>query len=92
LATNAAKYGSLSTPLGSVLVRWHFEGGASSGPLKLSWTEQGGPAVSRPNNRGFGHIVIERMVASALDGAVEIDFLPQGLIWSLSIPAANFVN
>jgi PAS domain S-box-containing protein len=92
LATNAAKYGSLSIPNGKVLVHWDFESAVRSGPLKLTWLERGGPTVSRPNNKGFGHVVIERMVASALDGMVEIDFAPEGLVWILSIPASNIAS
>jgi two-component sensor histidine kinase len=92
LATNAAKYGSLSLPIGKVQVSWHFENGVRFGPLTLRWTERGGPAISRPNSKGFGHLVIERMVADALNGSVEISFDPKGLVWVLSIPASNIVS
>jgi PAS domain S-box-containing protein len=92
LATNAAKYGSLSTPIGKVQVSWHSENGAGPGPLRLTWTERGGPAVSMPNSKGFGHLVIERMVADALNGSVKIDFEAEGFVWALSIPASNIVG
>jgi PAS domain S-box-containing protein len=92
LATNAAKYGSLSTPSGKVKVNWRFESRGNPGFLKLTWAEHGGPVVSRPDKKGFGHLVIERMVASSLDGAVEISFEPEGLVWALSIPPSNIVS
>jgi PAS domain S-box-containing protein len=89
LATNAAMYGSLSTTEGRVVVRWDFENGDRAGRLRLTWSEEGGPPVSNPSSKGFGHVVIERIVADALDGDVAIDYAPQGLIWSISMRAAT---
>jgi two-component system CheB/CheR fusion protein len=93
LATNAAKFGALSAPGGKIKVSWAFA--AEEGEqraLVLNWIENGGPPVAAPANKGFGHLVIERMAANALDGVVAMDFTPQGLRWSLSIPAANVVS
>ena len=42
LATNAAKYGALSTPKGRIDLQWSHE---ADGRLILRWTEMGGPAV-----------------------------------------------
>jgi PAS domain S-box-containing protein len=93
LATNAAKYGALSASVGKVKVSWRFdENGVEPHRLQLSWVEQDGPPVKPPSSKGFGHIVIERMVASSLDGAVVMEFAPQGLRWTLSIPVANVVS
>jgi two-component sensor histidine kinase len=47
--------------------------------------------VTIPSRKGFGHIVIERMVADALDGEIAMHFPPQGLSWTLCIPAKNLV-
>jgi two-component sensor histidine kinase len=92
LATNAAKYGSLSTLAGRVAVAWSFEDDSGgSRRLNLTWAERGGPLVKAPSRKGFGHLVIERMVANSLDGRVAIDFAPHGVTWTLSIPAANTV-
>ena len=44
LATNAAKYGSLSTPSGKLEIRWRTD---DAGPLVLHWSESGGPGVER---------------------------------------------
>ena len=41
-----------------------------------------------PPREGFGHKVIKRLVAQALDGEATIGFPPDGLIWTLSIPAS----
>ena len=93
LATNAAKYGSLSTPNGKVRIDWYFENNSSdAGRLRLNWTEEGGPVVFAPSVKGFGHLVIERMVANSLNGEVAMNFAPGGLRWNLLISSANIVN
>lgn len=56
LATNAVKYGALSTPAGSVEVLWSLRPGSNSPhvDLVLDWTEAGGPTVLTPTKRGLG--------------------------------------
>jgi PAS domain S-box-containing protein len=85
LATNAGKYGALSTDAGRVDVRWQLE----DDTFTMSWTERGGPPVRPPNHRGFGSMVIESMVKRAVGGEVELDYAPSGFKWRLSCPAAN---
>ncbi len=55
LATNASKYGALSTDRGRVDVCWNFNDSA----FTMSWSERDGPCVSAPKRRGFGTTVIE---------------------------------
>src|SRR5882724_29405 len=45
LATNAAKYGSLSGPAGKIDVSWQID---ASDNLLLHWTESGGAGVAQP--------------------------------------------
>jgi two-component sensor histidine kinase len=85
LATNAGKYGALSTDKGRVDVSWATEGGA----LVMSWTERDGPAVSAPKRRGFGTVVMEAMAARSVDGKVQLDYAPSGLIWRLTCPVTG---
>jgi two-component sensor histidine kinase len=85
LATNAGRYGALSTHQGRVDICWRTDGHT----LAMSWTECDGPPVSTPNQRGFGSIVIETMAEYSLDGTVDLDDLPSGLIWRLNCPVAN---
>ncbi len=93
LATNAAKYGALSTPEGKVRVAWHMEPGADGAPMcHLSWEESGGPIVEPPAVRGFGRVVIERTVARALLGEVTIDYAPSGLRWTLVFPERRIAS
>jgi two-component sensor histidine kinase len=83
LATNAAKYGSLSTNAGQVRIRWDISD-EEVARFTIQWTEEGGPITSAPTRKGFGHLVTGRIVESALIGKVEVDFAPHGLVWKLS--------
>ncbi len=85
LATNAGKYGALSTDTGRVDVRWGTDGDI----FTMSWTERDGPPVFEPKRRGFGTIVMEAMTERSVDGKVDIDYAPSGLTWRLTCPAAN---
>lgn len=87
LATNAAKYGALSTSSGCVHVQWGFEiDETGTRRLVLHWTEQGGPRVLPPTIKGFGHVVIERVVGQALNANVTYHFRSEGVHWSIAIP------
>jgi len=78
LATNAEKYGALSSPNGRVKIEWEI-GPAFNARRKLVivWTEQGGPGVKSPQRRGFGSRLIEKILAG--HGGVRLDFSPTGL-------------
>ncbi|NSL70233.1 hypothetical protein C6Y62_00160 [Hyphomicrobium sulfonivorans] len=95
LATNAAKYGALSTSSGKVRMDWHFEPDAEGVMrLILNWSETGGPRVIPATVKGFGHVVIEKVVGQALNAHVAYEFPPEGVRWSIAIPpefmAANW--
>jgi two-component sensor histidine kinase len=93
LATNAVKYGALSVPGGHVTISWGFEDhGTEPRQLLVSWAERGGPLVTPPSRKGFGHTMFERLVTKSLNGSVGIDFAPEGLTWKLSIPITNLVT
>ena len=84
LATNAVKYGAWSTPVGRVSVTWAFQEGQQE-LLRLTWNERGGPIVTAPTNKGFGHVVIETLVGQAV-GEVTLRFDPLGTVWTVIIP------
>jgi two-component sensor histidine kinase len=88
LATNAAKYGSLSASEGSVRISWDYPEGIEK-LFTMRWTEENGPTKPVPNRKGFGSLVTGPMVESALGGKVEIEFLKGGLIWKLTAPVAE---
>jgi two-component sensor histidine kinase/CheY-like chemotaxis protein len=81
LATNAAKYGALSTELGEVTVRWEL----ANDRLTLRWTEAKGPPVTAPSRRGFGMKIITASVAQQVGGEVSFDWQPDGLICTLTL-------
>jgi PAS domain S-box-containing protein len=86
LATNAAKYGALSTATGRVDIRW---GVIDDDTFNMSWSEREGPPVSPPERRGFGTTVMEAMAESSVNGKVELDYASSGVTWRLTCPAAN---
>lgn len=78
LATNAAKYGSLSVPEGRVELSWRIENDASDPMLAVTWKETSGPKVSAPNARGFGSRLIQLGLVGR--GDAEQLYAPEGLI------------
>ena len=76
LATNAAKYGSLSVPKTHLEVTWSR---AADGQVILRWTESGGPPAKKPTREGFGTSVIERMIREQLKGEMRLDWRAEGL-------------
>lgn len=93
LGSNALKFGALSGAIGTVEVEWSIEAD-ERGPkfLRLLWTESGGTRVPPPSRQGFGHRVVERVVARALDGEVTLAYAPTGLQWSLRIPTSHIAS
>lgn len=89
LATNAAKYGALSSNVGNVEVRWTIE--PQEQALTISWLESGGPPVSPPKRSGFGRLLLERAIASDLSGRVELDFAERGIRCVVQLPVSDNV-
>jgi PAS domain S-box-containing protein len=87
LATNAVKYGALSTATGSIVIAWTIEPSAEGNRLILRWQEKGGPPVAVPSRKGFGSQVIERGLAHELDAVARLDLQPDGLVCTIDIPA-----
>ncbi|MDP4024885.1 sensor histidine kinase [Methylobacterium sp. NEAU 140] len=88
LATNSAKYGSLSCEAGRVRIAWHTAREADGRRLHLAWSEHDGPPVRPPGRRGFGSRLIERTVTDTLGGTVDLRFDPAGVVCTLSAPVA----
>lgn len=89
LATNAAKYGALSTPSGHLDVEWQVEGEE----LVIRWTELGGPAVfGTPSRVGFGSTLIARTVERQFGGSLEYDWRASGLFLTIRMDTAKFTN
>jgi PAS domain S-box-containing protein len=84
LATNAAKYGALSTGTGSVMIAWSL---TQERPprIHLRWQEVGGAPVKAPLKTGFGTRLIRSL---SHDAAAEVmmDFAPDGFICTFDLP------
>jgi two-component system, chemotaxis family, CheB/CheR fusion protein len=62
LATNAAKYGALSTHEGRVLIRWNRRLNGHTPRLVLEWQEIDGPPVVAPGKSSFGTSTIRDLL------------------------------
>jgi two-component sensor histidine kinase len=83
LATNAAKFGSLSVASGRLDVSVTTDGDL----VRLVWRETGGPAPSTGGPQGFGSR-LERSVTCALNTTIERDWPLTGLVATITIPKA----
>lgn len=88
LATNASKYGALSSREGKLQVTWGVQQDAGGKNIfHLQWAERGGPTLAAPTGKsGFGRSAIEQSLAQAVDGVVKLEFPPQGLICTIEAP------
>jgi PAS domain S-box-containing protein len=92
LATNAAKYGALSVPDGSVAVRWWLEPDTEPTALLLEWVESGGPVVVPPSRSGFGSRLLRQALAHELGGEANLEFSPLGVQCRLRLPLSQKVS
>lgn len=87
LATNAAKYGALSSAQGTITISWSISRTkAGERQLAVQWREQDGPAVRQPSRQGFGTRLIDRSIVHELGGSVEMNYAPTGLECSFQVP------
>ncbi|AJY47685.1 PAS domain-containing sensor histidine kinase [Martelella endophytica] len=89
LATNALKYGSLSSASGKVAIAWTGCDADGKDDFLLTWVERGGPEVARPERRGFGSRIVEQVLAQEFRGKAEIIHDPAGLRFELRTKLAN---
>ena len=84
LATNAVKYGSLSSTEGSVLIT--TEQIASDSSAKISWVEIGGPTLSDDIESGTGTSLLQGLVEHEMHGQITMNYSKNGLICQIEIP------
>jgi PAS domain S-box-containing protein len=84
LATNAVKYGALSTANGSVIISW-TKIVAAPPRLRFVWQERGGPPITPPSQNGFGLTVLNA-AAQDLGATAKCDFNADGLVYRLEGP------
>lgn len=87
LCTNALKYGALSNAVGRIHVSWTLH--EPTNHFRLTWQESGGPAVTKPDRRGFGSRMLERALAKQLNADVRLNFEPNGLECFIDAPLST---
>jgi two-component sensor histidine kinase len=85
LATNASKYGALSTEGGTLTIAW--DKGAAGG-MTLVWSEEGGPRVEPPSREGFGSRLVSQLTRQ-LGGEIAYAWRADGLRAELSLPLGD---
>jgi two-component sensor histidine kinase len=92
LATNAAKYGSLSSNDGEIRITWEEETTPQGARIRLLWQESGGPPVMPPGRKGFGSRLIECGLAQELDGEVHLNYEPEGVVCQIAMPVPRWTG
>ncbi len=86
LATNAVKYGALSAPNGRLEVKWALTEVDDVPHLRLTWHERGGPTSAASPRKGFGTVVLERVVPQALNATAKLDLSSGAVSWTIDLP------
>jgi hypothetical protein len=90
---NAARHGALSSGEGSVSFIWELAKYAPSQKwLRMTWREWDGPPVLPPTRKGFGHLVLERLVPEGLGGEAVLSFAQEGVVWSCETPSSRILQ
>jgi PAS domain S-box-containing protein len=93
LATNAGKYGALSTDAGHVDIAWRLERTDVGGDrFTMEWSERGGPTVMAPVRHGFGWTVLCQITKMLLGADVTLEYAPAGVVWRLECPADRLLE
>jgi PAS domain S-box-containing protein len=90
LATNATKYGALSNDTGEVEVSWATEPADKladePGGLSIHWRERGGPPVAAPSRKGFGSVLMGRVLEYETGGKTTLSFPATGVEMVFHLP------
>ncbi|KAF0211704.1 MAG: Response regulator/sensor histidine [Methylocystaceae bacterium] len=93
LATNAVKYGALSTSDGRVDIEWGVHKHDGEGRrFTMSWRETDGPTVAPPARGGFGSTVIRDMIRLNLRGDARLQYDSAGIVWEFNCPIENVLE
>jgi two-component system CheB/CheR fusion protein len=83
LATNAAKYGSLSWGEGTIVIKWSLKSAENQRLLEFIWEEHGGPPVREPARSSLGSALIENAIPTA---TVTREFRRDGFVCTIRVP------
>ncbi|WP_099865753.1 sensor histidine kinase [Pararhizobium haloflavum] len=82
LATNASKYGALSDEESRLEITWWKR----EGMLSLTWREYVRTLPQMPDRKGFGSVVLERMMGGTMDAEITRNLHANGIEWHFAIP------
>jgi two-component sensor histidine kinase len=86
LATNAVKYGALSSRQGRVAISSRVDDGGGT-RLLICWAEHDGPPIGTNGRLGFGMRLIKEALPYEIAGSVTtVRFLNHGLLCDIAIP------
>jgi two-component sensor histidine kinase len=89
LATNATKYGALSTDrAGWVSIEWSIQ----QELFHLVWKEHVPPLPNEERKTGFGSELLTSLVERAFGGSLDVTFEPDGIFVRASMPSVNIVG
>lgn len=86
LATNAIKYGALSSPSGRIVIGWSVHAHDGVDEFVFHWQEFDGPPVVTPLRKGFGSTVLEQVMAEYASAPPCIEFAPSGVVYEVAGP------
>lgn len=86
LTTNALRHGALADPDGSLVVSWWVEDGTIGKCLRWNWDEHDGPPVGHPTREGFGHRLLNKVLAAQTQAEVDVAFEPDGIRVRVRLP------
>lgn len=89
LASNAMKYGSLSSDDGEVKLSWTVDRSEEKPRLYVRWVECGGPAAHEPQAEGFGSFVTGRALMAETKGEVRRSYSDNGFEWTFEMPLTH---
>ncbi|MGH6897761.1 MAG: PAS domain S-box protein [Geminicoccaceae bacterium] len=92
LATNAVKYGALSSAAGRVTLAASAAAGATGEELSLIWQEDQGPPVQPPETSGFGTTMLSRAMQYQHQGRTELIWRENGLLCRLHLPLSPAIS
>jgi PAS domain S-box-containing protein len=92
LATNAAKYGALGDSGGRLDIAWEIATNGSGSLLSLRWSEKPGGGTQPTQTAGFGRMLLERIVASSINGSSTYEIGKKGVLWQLSAPLEEVLS
>lgn len=89
LATNAVKYGALSTEQGKVKITWDFKDKI----FHFAWHEIKGPKInSQPVRHGFGTKLVEYLLPRSLNGEAKLHYATKGFCYKLTAPISDLIK